>query len=466
MIVRLIHSAMRGLLQILAVLPLSAFALTPSQVFDRVKDSVVVVRALNAQGKPTSQGSGVMLPSGQIATNCHVVKDGVRFQVGREKRFVAAELRASDGDKDLCLLEAKGLSAKPVALGKAGALKVGEAVYAVGSPQGLDLSLSNGIVSQLRGGPPPFIQTTAAISPGSSGGGLFDVEGRLVGITTFYLKGGQSLNFAVPAEWLAEIKPGRKTPPVAGSPLDWMVQAAAFEQKNDWRGLLDWGQQWSRADPTNSLAWFILGTAYNHLERYSDAIEAFREAVRLQPDDADAWNGLGLSYADVKRYTDAIEAYRQSLRLKPNDAGAWQNLGNAYRRLERYDDAIEAYRQTLRLEPDNAQVWNRIGMSNTFLKRYADAIDAYRQSLRFRPGDAYSWYSLGHVYGKIDRNSDAVNAYRESLRINPDDAAVWAALASTYYSSGNRQAALEAVRELRRYDPAKAELFFNLMVPK
>ena len=54
---------------------------------------------------------------------------------------------------------------------------MGEPVYAVGAPQGLELSLSEGIVSQLRGGPPPLIQTTVAISQGSSGGGLFNAEG-------------------------------------------------------------------------------------------------------------------------------------------------------------------------------------------------------------------------------------------------------------------------------------------------
>ncbi len=82
---------------------------------------------------------------------------------------------------------------------------MGEPVYAVGAPQGLELSLSEGIVSQLRGGPPPLIQTTVAISQGSSGGGLFNAEGELVGITTFYLKEGQSLNFALPVEWIGEV---------------------------------------------------------------------------------------------------------------------------------------------------------------------------------------------------------------------------------------------------------------------
>ena len=152
----------------------------------------------------------MILSSGRVATNCHVVEGGASYQVGRGTQLIPATLYAEDGDKDICLLDAKGIQGKPAQLGKAAGLKVGDPVYAVGAPQGLELSLSDGIVAQLRGGPAPMIQTTAAISPGSSGGGLFDGEGRLVGLTTFYLEGGQSLNFAMPAEWIGEVKPRRK----------------------------------------------------------------------------------------------------------------------------------------------------------------------------------------------------------------------------------------------------------------
>jgi S1-C subfamily serine protease len=186
-------------------------ALTPSQVFDAVKDSVVVIKSLDATGEGEAQGSGVILPSGKIATNCHVLKNGVSFLAGRGKNLVPATFYAGDADKYICLLDAKGISGKPANLGKAGSLKVGEPVYAVGAPKGLELSLSDGIVSQLRGGTPPNIQTTAAISPGSSGGGLFNSKAQLVGFITFYVVDGQSLNFAMPVEWLSDIAPNKKT---------------------------------------------------------------------------------------------------------------------------------------------------------------------------------------------------------------------------------------------------------------
>ena len=84
-------------------------------------------------------------------------------------------------------------------------LQVGEAAYTLGSPVGLELTLSNGIVSGRRDEEQRhYVQTTAPISPGSSGGGLFDARGNLIGITTLALVGrerlNQSLNFAIPAD--------------------------------------------------------------------------------------------------------------------------------------------------------------------------------------------------------------------------------------------------------------------------
>jgi tetratricopeptide (TPR) repeat protein len=482
-----------------AVIAASAFALTPSEVFEKVKDSVVVIKALDSKGEPTGLGSGVMLPSGKIATNCHVLKIGERFQIGRGGKSVAATLHAQDSDKDLCLLEASGLEASPVQLGKAATLKVGEAVYAIGSPQGLELSISDGIVSQLRGAAPPIIQTTAAISPGSSGGGLFDAEGRLVGITTFHLESGQSLNFAVPVEWLDEIKPGKTQTAKGRSQADWLAKEVTLQERKDWHGLLNWCRQWSRADPDNFLAWFCLGVAYGKLNQNIDAIEAYRaalrigdnaeawynlglvygeinrptdeikayrEAVRIKPDFTDAWNALGVTYDDLNRPNDAIEAFRMALRIKPDDANAWSNLGVAYINLNRHTDAVEAFRAALRIKPDYANAWTNLGVAYNNLSRHTDAIEAYRAALRIRPDGAHTWLSLGVTYRNLNRYTDAIEAFRAALRIEPDNAEAWFHLAASYSSSGNRGAALEAVEELRRYDPKRADRLFAVIVPK
>lgn len=186
--------------------------LAPDELFEKVKDSVVVLRVLDEKGKPMGQGSGVVLPSGRIATNFHVVEGGATFQVIQNKRRTKGTIHAANKGMDMCLLNVQEAIGKPVELGSASTLKVGKTVYAVGAPQGLELSLSNGLVSQLRGGPPPIIQTTTAISPGSSGGGLFDEGGCLVGLTTLHMKDGQNLNFAMPVEWIGAIGPAGTRP--------------------------------------------------------------------------------------------------------------------------------------------------------------------------------------------------------------------------------------------------------------
>jgi Flp pilus assembly protein TadD len=406
-----------------------AHALTPNEIFEAVKDSVVVVKTLDTKGKEKSQGSGVLLPSGKVGTNCHVVEGGASFQIGRNKTFIPATLHAGDRDKDICLLDAPGIKGRAAQLGKAKDLKVGEAVYAVGAPQGLELSLSDGIVSQLRGDKTPLIQTTAAISPGSSGGGLFDAQARLVGFTTLYLEGGQNLNFAVPVEWLADIQPGRKPVAKARGSTDWSTRTFALEVRKDWNGLLDWCKQWTSAEPENDWAWTGLGDAYFGLKRYSDAIDAYRKSVRINPELPGAWCGLGNAYNKLQRFNEAIDAYRHALRINSEDAETWYGLGIVYGNMNRHEEAITAYREALRLKPDHDSVWN----------------------------------NLGATYGKMGRYQDAIKAFHEALRLKPDDASSWAGLGLSYHMLGNRGKALEAVQILRRYDPTKAEKLFNLI---
>ena len=196
-----------------------AWGKSAKEVFAEVARSVVVVLALDSSGETSAQGSGVVVGKNEVATNCHVIEDAAKIVVrqaadssGGENYRMSAEILARDNERDLCLLFVDELSEPPAApiatMGAAKGLTVGEEIFAVGAPEGLELSMSRGIVSQLRGfygkRAAPLVQTDAAISPGSSGGGLFNENGKLVGITTFKWK-GESLNFAIPVEWVEEL---------------------------------------------------------------------------------------------------------------------------------------------------------------------------------------------------------------------------------------------------------------------
>ena len=187
-------------------------------VYDGAKDSVVFISAETSQGQGTGSGF-VISEDGLIATNAHVVGDAsqVVVRIGPDGAEQPAAVLASSPSTDLALLrvDAKGLPA----LDLAGSSKVGvgDAVYAIGSPFGLEQTLTSGIVSAvdrtiqgldgsaIHG----VIQTDAALNPGNSGGPLLDAHGRVIGINSQIASGGGQGNvgvgFAIPSSVLAAL---------------------------------------------------------------------------------------------------------------------------------------------------------------------------------------------------------------------------------------------------------------------
>jgi serine protease Do len=204
--------ALRALIVSLAGMGLGTWAeaLTPAEVYAKVSPSVWKVLTYDVDGLPLSQGSAVVVGEQSLVTNCHVLRKAKRVVVRRETTTVTATLEMWDPQRDLCQLRAPGFAAPVVELGAASRLTVGQEVYAVGNPKGLDLTMSAGLISSFRRDDKQrllLIQTSAAISGGSSGGGLFDADGALVGLTTIGSVGAdtQNLNFAIPVDWIREL---------------------------------------------------------------------------------------------------------------------------------------------------------------------------------------------------------------------------------------------------------------------
>jgi len=153
--------------------------------------------------KPIAQGTGFIVnPEGVIVTNYHVIKTGnvagVKFSDGAV--FAVDGVLAADKDRDLAVIKIHGRTFQTLVLGNSDKIQVGEEVVAIGNPLGLELTVSNGILSGIRtdkaGG--TFLQITAPFTHGSSGGPLFNMAGEVVGITTLVYEGAGNLNFAIP----------------------------------------------------------------------------------------------------------------------------------------------------------------------------------------------------------------------------------------------------------------------------
>ncbi len=198
-------------------LPNSAEGLFASEVFDDVKPGVVSVTVIDSSNSPVAFGSGFVYSlDGYIITNSHVVETGdsylLTFLDGSQ---VKASLVGNDPLGDIAVLQANlPKYAKAIELADSNMLKIGEPVFAIGSPSGLIGSITSGIVSQLNRTVPEYsflfyIQTDAAINPGNSGGPLLSSEGKVAGINTwgFSKVEYEGLGFAIPSNIIKRVVP-------------------------------------------------------------------------------------------------------------------------------------------------------------------------------------------------------------------------------------------------------------------
>jgi hypothetical protein len=205
---RLIKSLLASLLLVASSL---AHALDAEALFQQLSPSIWVVIAMNAQGKPMGSGSAVVIGAGRLVTNCHVLARASSFKLRRGNVSFPGKLEFPDVERDLCQVTAEGLTAPVVKLAPSRTLRVGQKVFTLGAPGALEETISDGLLSALRldpNGKLRYLQTSAPISVGSSGGGLFNDKGELIGITTAMLAGPavQNLSFAVPADWILELE--------------------------------------------------------------------------------------------------------------------------------------------------------------------------------------------------------------------------------------------------------------------
>jgi len=159
----------------------------------------------DVNGQPISLGSGFFVGDGVVVTNHHVIEGasaGRAKLIGTETTYEVNGVIGRDEVADLVLLKVSA-KAPPLELGDSQQLAIGDDVYVVGNPKGLEGTFSQGIVSGIRSvGSETLLQITAPISPGSSGGPVVDSQGRVVGIAVATFKEGQNLNFAVPVSYL------------------------------------------------------------------------------------------------------------------------------------------------------------------------------------------------------------------------------------------------------------------------
>lgn len=335
----LIRHYLKEIMIALALAVLAAIAIDRYQHYIREQTqrtnlkAVATLVALDSKGDTIGQGSGFFIKTtGVLVTNYHVVKGAadVIAHLPSGAFYKLKGFQYTDERTDIAILQFDASDTPAVkGLGDSDELQIGDEIYTIGAPVGLEGTLAAGNISNplQRIDGERFIQFTAPISPGSSGGGLFDAGGEVVGITaaTHNIPSGpqagsaQNLNLAVPINDLTSALSDEASSLVKESPALYFSQGSLAENKKDW----------------------------------DKAISYYRKAINLDDNYAAAYMGLGWDYYQKGDFHAEVDNYLKATAAAPNDDLAFYYLGGAYEDLGQFDKAISAYTKALQINPDN-----------------------------------------------------------------------------------------------------------------
>ena len=304
----------------------------------RVQPAVVTITSYDSKNKAIGQGSGFFVSKdGEILTNHHVLERAASAEIKMSdgsKHKITAVL-ADDPDSDLTKVIVLLDDDTPFLRLAQERPEVGEHIAVIGSPLGLEQTVSEGIVSavpeerkEVGEVMPATLQITAAISEGSSGSPVIDMKGHVVGVAAAYLRKGEDLNFAIPLERILILK---RIKPVT---------------------LSIWSDP--RRRPT-VLDLFNEGLASMRLDDCEQGLLLFDLAIKKKPDFAVAWWGAGVCLLDRNSTSEGIEALKKASQLDPRLAEPHYSLGITYAQQGRRGAAYGEYEALKRLDPDMAQ---------------------------------------------------------------------------------------------------------------
>jgi serine protease Do len=260
-----------------------------------------------------SVGTGVTIAPSVVVTNCHVTRDATAARISGSGMLWEVSAEVADTAHDLCFLRVPTWHGRPVVLGAAKDLRLGQQVVALGFTGGAGIALTSGHVLALHALDATYVvESDTAFTSGASGGGLFDASGELVGLLTFRLRGSGGTFYSVPVEWirdelptesqwtaLAPLRGGRAFWQADTGALPYFMQAPPLDADGQWGALLELSDRWAVAEPRDAEALLVRGKALQMLHRPDAAIAAFNAALTLSPDEPLAWYGLALCYAEL-----------------------------------------------------------------------------------------------------------------------------------------------------------------------
>ena len=374
-----------------------------SNLIEVAKASIVLLVMNDRNNNPISFGSGFFVQPNTIATNYHVIvgaAHGTVKLVGMSTKYTIDSILAIDTDNDLALLKVSASSGiKPLTLiNDSDTVRIGERVFVVGNPEGLEGTLSDGIISNL----PTLehnnkrLQMTAPISPGSSGGPVINRKGEVIGVAVGSRQalGAQNLNFAIPSNYLKKLLDQSES----AIPLSEQEQSISAKTYNLWGNV-----KFKQGD-------------------YVGAITDFDKAIQLKNDYAEAYNNRGLAKHELREHTAALADFDIAIQLKPGLSVAYNNQGLAKQALGDLHAAIADYDKAIQLKDDDVVVYNNRGLAKDKLGDHVAALADYDKAIRLKSDYADAYNNRGSVKEKMGEYEAALSDYDIAVQLKPSDA--------------------------------------------
>ncbi len=419
------------------------------QLAEKALAATVFLEMKRINGQPLGFGSGFFVQPDQIATNFHVIAGasrGTARLVGKPATYDIEGITASDVENDLAILKVSDSSVQPLQLGDSDAVQRGDTVYVSGNLKESESAFSGGTISGTREiGNQTFLQMTAPIAPGDSGGPVLNEKGEVIGLSFVTLEDGQGLDCVIPSNYLRALISKSETV----KPLMPEKQSVSAE------------------------TYFYHGNEKYLMRIYQDAITAYNEAIRLQPDFANAYVNRGLAKEKLGQHESAIMDYSSAIKIDPTLAGAYNNRGSAQRRLGQHFLALEDLNTAIQLDPRYVKAYVNRGNAKNSLGHPNEALEDFNTALDLDPDSAEGYNNRGVAKATLMQLPDAIKDFDTAIELNPE-------LANAYYSRGvakyiiGRQIReaksdlLTALKLAKRYDDANlksnVELALSLLV--
>jgi tetratricopeptide (TPR) repeat protein len=364
--------------------------LTPDQIFEKVNNAIVVVYSYDFEGNKHAQGSGIILNElGILVTNYHIFAGCDKIELKRKDTVINhSGILGISIEKDILILRLADDNYPSIPVCMNDTLRVGQKVYAIGSPMGFENTMSEGIISGLRAigkSKKNFIQITTPLSPGSSGGAVLNSKGELIGISSMGINGGENLNFAIPIKEILKVNSGQIT---------------------DKRTL-------------KALEYFYKG--YNQYESgmYEEALENYNKYIEISKNEAKAYNYRGLVEEELQKYPKAIEDFTRAITLDNKFIAAYSNRAECYTKMDSYEQAEKDFSSVIKLDPKNFYAYYARGLVYSKDEDYNKSINDFTKAIKLDPDYVYSYINRGFDYYKLEKYEEAIDDWLKAIKIDP-----------------------------------------------